>query len=120
MAQNPKEKLNQLLVRKHALTAEKLEEAFKVQKEKKERIGDILVRLGHISKDNLLEVLSAELGVPPVYPAQHKVPPEVISLVPKKMAELYCLLPVAREDSLLSVAIADPLNIHAIDDLRRL
>src|SRR5262249_7189544 len=107
MATNLKEKLTQLLVSKQLLTSEKLDEAFKVQKEKKERIGDILVRLGHLSKDNLLEVLSVELGVPPAHLGQHRIPPDVIALVSKRIADLYCLIPVSREENTLSVVFSD-------------
>ena len=120
MANPLKDRLTALLVSNHVLTQEKLEEALKIQKEKKERIGDVLIRLGYISRENLLEVLSAELGIPAIHLPRYKIQPEVLRLVPKKMAELYCLMPLSQSGNTLTLAMADPMNIHALDDLKRM
>src|SRR3989338_5481982 len=119
MASTLKERLTTLLVQRKLLTSEKLEKALKIQKEKKKRIGDILVELGYISRDNLLEVLSSELNIPVIHLSRCKITPEVISLVPKKVAEHYCLIPVSSFESTITLAMSDPINVNALDDIRR-
>ncbi len=112
-------RIGEILIQKKLITPEQLTEALKAQKERKERLGELLVNLGYISKDALLEVLSVELNIPAVHLARTKIPPEAISMIPKKMAEKYCLIPVAFDDGRLSVAMSDPVNVIAIDDLKR-
>ena len=112
-------RIGQILIQKKLITPEQLMEALKIQKEKKERLGELLVNLGYISKDALLEVLSIELNIPAVHLARAKILPEVIATVPKKIAEHYCLIPVALDENRLSVAMSDPVNVNAIDDLKR-
>ena len=120
MAGTLRQRLTALLVQNHVLTQAKLDEAIRIQKEKKERIGDILVNLGYISRENLLEVMSAELGIPAVHLSRYKVQPEVLSLVPKKIAGHYCLVPLSLVGSVLTIAMSDPMNVHAVDDVKRL
>lgn len=112
-------RIGQILIEKKLITAEQLKEVLELQKEKKERLGNLLVNLGYLSKDALLEVLSIELNIPAVHLARVKISPEVTALVPKKMAERYCLIPVSCDKQSLSVAMSDPVNVNAIDDLRR-
>ncbi|MBI3315503.1 MAG: Flp pilus assembly complex ATPase component TadA [Candidatus Omnitrophica bacterium] len=117
---NLKERIGQLLLDNNLLTREKLDEALKIQREKKESLSDILVRLGTVSRDNLLEVISVDLGIPAIHLTRYKIPPEVVNAVPKKTAQLYCLMPVSLFAKTLTVAMADPLNLIAIDDVRRM
>ncbi|MBI4431904.1 MAG: Flp pilus assembly complex ATPase component TadA [Candidatus Omnitrophica bacterium] len=120
MSSTLKERLTQVLVQNGTLTREKLEEALKIQKQRKERIGDVLVHLGYISPDNLTEVLSAELGIPAIHLHRYKISPKATALVPRKLAEHYTLIPVSVFGTMLTVAMADPMNIEALDDIRRL
>ncbi len=113
-----RERIGQLLIEKKLITKDQLTEALKLQKEKKERLGELLVNLGYISKDSLLECLSIELNIPAVHLARTKIPAEVVMLVPKKMADRYCLIPVAVSANSISIAMSDPVNLNAIDDVR--
>ncbi|MBI3252084.1 MAG: Flp pilus assembly complex ATPase component TadA [Candidatus Omnitrophica bacterium] len=115
-----RERLTALLVKGNILTQEKLDEALKIQKQRKERIGELLVKLGYISPDNLIEVLSAELGIPAIHIHRYKPSAKALSLIPRKMAELYNLVPVSVFGNTLTIAMADPMNIEALDDVRRL
>lgn len=119
MTTSLKERLMEGLVKKKILSQEKLEEALRIHKEKKERISDTLVKLGFISKDNLLEVLSAELGIPIIHLARYKIQPNALEAISKKIAELYCVIPVSIFGSTLTVAMSDPMNINALDDIKR-
>ena len=114
-----KERLGQILIEKKLITPSQLSAAFDLQKEKKERLGDVLVEAGYISKEALMEILSVELHTPYVELSPLKVSKEVIALVPKKIADYYGLVPVSCAEGKLSVAMRDPLNVNAIDDLRR-
>lgn len=114
-----RERLTNALVANKILTKEKLDEALKIQNEKRGRIGDILVSLGYISKESLIEVLSAELGMPVIRLSRYKIQPDVLCLVPKKLAEMYCVLPISRVDTTLTIAMSDPMNLNALDDMKR-
>ena len=114
-----KERLGSLLVKKKLITDKQLEEALRLQKSKPEKIGEILIGLGVLSKEALLEVLSEQLGIPIIHLGGHKITPEAIQKIPGKIADHYCLIPVAQSSNTLTVAMADPVNITAIDDIRR-
>lgn len=118
MAGTLRERLVGLLVENNILSQDRLEEALKIQKHRKEPIGDILVRLGYISHDNLLEVLSAELDVPVIHLDRYKIPPEVLKLIPRKMVEKYAALPISQFGNTITVAMADPLNTDALEDIQ--
>ena len=120
MAGSLKDRLGALLVQNNILTQDKLDEALKIQKEKRENLADILIRLGYVSRDNLLEVMSVDLGIPAIHLSRYKILPDVIQSIPKKMAILYCVMPVSKFGKTLTVAMADPLNINAQDDLHRM
>ncbi len=115
-----KKRLGEILVQKLVLSQEKLEKALEVQTETKEKIGEVLIKLGYITRETLLEILSAELDIPAIHLSRYKIEPDVLAIVPRKIAELYCLIPIARFANTLTVALADPMNVHALDDLQRL
>lgn len=118
MPKTLKERLIEGLVQSNILTQEKLDEALKIQKERKGRIGEILVSLGYISRENLLEVLSAELEMPVIRLARYKVQPEILKLLPKKMVEQHCVLPLSQFGTVLTVAMADPMNTIMLEDIQ--
>ena len=120
MASSSKDRLGALLVQNNVLSQDKLDEALKIQREKKENLVDILIRLGYVSRDNLLEVTSVDLGIPAIHLSRYKILPEVVKTISKKMALLYGVMPVSLFGKTLTVAMVDPLNINAQDDLRRM
>lgn len=115
-----KEKLTKILIDKHLIKESDLEKARAVQKEKGGSLSDVLVSLGFISKNDLMVVLSEELGVPPINLSRFKIDPSVIKLIPRKIARHYKILPISKMGDTLSLAIADPLNIFALDDIKAL
>lgn len=114
-----KERLSEILTKKGILTEEKLSEALKIQKEKGGSLGDILVALGAVSQNELLAILSQELGIPPISLSKYKIDPKVIKVMPKKIAVNYQMMPISQIGSVLTVAMADPLNVFATDDLKQ-
>ncbi|PIU40286.1 MAG: type II secretion system protein GspE, partial [Candidatus Omnitrophica bacterium CG07_land_8_20_14_0_80_50_8] len=105
MAVNFRDRLGPLLVENNILTQAKLDEALKIQREKKEHLADILIRLGYVSRDNLLEVTSVDLGIPAIHLSRYKILPEVIKIISKKMAVLYRVMPVSLFGKTLTVAM---------------
>ena len=113
-----KEKILKIFIDKHLLKEADLEKALKVQREKGGSLSDILVELGLISRDELMVALSQELGIPPINLSRYKIDPNVVKLIPKKIAKRYQMVPVSKMGNTLVVAMVDPLNIFAIDDIK--
>ena len=113
-----KEKLLKIFIGKDLLKETDLESALKVQRQKGGSLSDILVDMGFISRDELMAALSQELGIPPINLSRYKIDPNVIKLIPKKMAKHYQIVPISKMGNTLVVAMVDPLNIFAIDDIK--
>ena len=82
------------------------------------RLGRVLVELGYVTADAVLEALSAQLGLPSTRVDSYTVNPEAVSMLPEKVARQHLAVPLLKVGSTLVVAIATPKNLHAIDDLR--
>jgi len=115
-----KEKLIKILIDKNLIKESDLERALSVQREKGGSLSDILVGLSLISRNDLMIVLSEGLGIPPINLSRYKIDPNVIKLIPKKIARNYRILPISQMGNTLIIAMVDPLNILAIDDIKAL
>jgi type II secretion system protein E len=104
------------------ITPEQLETALAEQRrsESGKRVGEILVAMRFLSEPNLLRILSRQLDCPMVDLTQEPPDPTVLEIVPSEFALRHHLIPLRRNDETLVVAMADPLDIHALDDLRLL
>ncbi len=111
-------KLDEILCRGNFIDKEKIEQAKKIQKEKGGRLSRILVDKGLITEKTLLSIIGKEFDIPPVDLARFTIDPAILKLVPEHIARRYSLVPVSRLGKILTVAISDPSNIVAIDDLR--
>lgn len=111
-------RLGELLIKENLITAEQLQEALAAQKGKGGRLGYNLTQMGFLSEDDLTKFLSKQYGVPSINLSEFEVNTEVISLVPFDVAKKYLVLPVNRAGASLIVAMADPSNIFAIDDIK--
>jgi type IV pilus assembly protein PilB len=115
----PRFKLGDLLVQSGMITEEQLEEALRNQTRSKKRLGCILVEKGFMTERQLAEVLSRQLKVPLVSLARYRPMGEALRLVPKNVAKRLELLPLALLDNnRLMIAMADPLNVLAIDEVK--
>ncbi len=83
-----------------------------------EILGQVAIKMGLINNDQLTEALAEQWGMPVVNLAETNIPPKVIDLVPSTMAEVYKIMPISMRDGVLTVAMADPQNVGALDDLR--
>lgn len=112
----------QNLVARGVITEDQLEEAIHRQQTSMggKRLGDILVRLGYISKTHISEGLAEQLGIPIVKLSDREIPERIRNLLDVRIAQVYRVIPVEEEGPLLKIATADPTNINALDNLSRL
>ncbi|MEO1337399.1 MAG: ATPase, T2SS/T4P/T4SS family, partial [Myxococcota bacterium] len=111
-------RLGELLVRENLITLQQLQKAQEQQRKGGGRLGFNLTKLGYIEESELTSFLSKQYGVPSINLAEFEIDPDVIKLVPQEVAEKHQVIPVNRAGASLIVAMADPSNIFAIDDLK--
>jgi type IV pilus assembly protein PilB len=113
-------RLGELLVRNNLITKEQLSKALDEQKETGShgRLGSILIKNGLISEPDLTSFLSKQYGVPSINLTDFEVDPAVIKTIPFEIAQKYQIIPVNRAGSTLIIAMSDPSNIFAIDDIK--
>lgn len=114
----PRKRIGDLLIEAGLLTDETLGRALKEQKELNMRLGDLLIHKGYITEQQLIEVLEFQLGIPHVQLFRQKIDSKIVNIIPQKLAEQHTVLPIRTEGNKLIVAMADPLDYFAIDELR--
>jgi type IV pilus assembly protein PilB len=110
-------RLGDLLVAEGLITAEQLRQALADQKGKADKLGSVLVRQGSISEEQLIGFLSRQYGIPSITLLNLDVDPETLRLVPAHIAKKYEVLPVKRIGGTLTLAMSDPTNVFALDDI---
>ncbi len=111
-------RLGELLIRENLITAKQLNEAQEEAKKAGGRLGYSLTKLGYIAEADLTNFLSKQYGVPSINLSEFDIDEDVISLIPKEVAQKHRCIPINRAGASLIVAMADPSNIYAIDDLK--
>ncbi|BCR04659.1 type IV pilus assembly ATPase PilB [Desulfuromonas versatilis] len=111
-------RLGELLVRNKLIDEKQLAKALEEQKVQGGRLGASLIKLGFLKEEELAAFLSRQYGVPSINLAEFEVDPNVIRLVPPEVAQKYQIVPINRAGSTLIVAMSDPSNIFAIDDIK--
>ncbi len=111
-------KLGDLLLKQKLITQEQLETALKLQREEGGKIGEALVRVGAVSEGDITETLSQQFGVPSIDLAHFEIDPGVIKVVPGEVARKYGVLPVNKTGATLTIAMGDPTNVFAMDDIK--
>ncbi|HEV8132240.1 MAG TPA: type IV-A pilus assembly ATPase PilB [Acidobacteriota bacterium] len=111
-------RLGEVLIKKNMLTKDQLNEALSYQRQQGGKLGSILIAKGYVSDDEIATVLSMQYDVPSVNLEFTEVDPDVIKMVPIDTAIKYQLLPIKRFGTTLTVAITDPTNVMAMDDLK--
>lgn len=115
-----RENIIEILLKSQKLTKLQLEKSINLQKEKGIPLRRLLIEQGIISEDNLLSLFSEQLYMPTLHLTKYRFDPNIINLVPERMARQYNLIPLSRMGNTLTVAMSDPLNIFALDDLETL
>jgi len=111
-------RLGELLVRNNLIDEHQLSKALEDQRVQGGRLGASLIKLGFIREEELANFLSRQYGVPSINLADFDIDPNVIKLVPSEVANKYHIVPINRAGSTLIVAMSDPSNIFAIDDIK--
>jgi len=112
--------LGQLLIEKGIINEEQLSKALKVQGEKGGLIGQILVNLGYASEADIAQAITVQYGFPFLPLSGYEIDKEVISLIPEQVARQYGLIAIDKIGDTLTIAMANPLNMQAIEDIEML
>ena len=114
---NKKKRLGDLLVELGYITENQVQEAIKIQKTTNKRLGRIFVELGYITEESLLNILELQLGIPRINLELIDIDMNAVSTISEGLAKKYNLIPVRFRDNHLVVAMSDPLNIFAEEDV---
>lgn len=109
--------LGEILLERGIITRAKLDEALKVQKEKGMLLGETLVFLKHITEEDIVQALTCQYGFPYLPLSNYEIPPEVVAAVPANVCRQYCLVPIDKIGKSLTLVMANPLNVQALDDV---
>ena len=102
------------------ITDDQLKEALGIQKQSEgKRIGQVLIEMGYVTEEQMLSALANRLDMQLIDLNSYTIDPEVVKLVPKQMAEQYVMLPIGQENGEVILAVNDPLNLYAIEDIRQ-
>lgn len=113
-----KKRLGEILISEELISDEQLGLALDIQKKTEEKLGDILVNQGMVSYDEILTAIKRQLNIPMLDLDEIHIQQEVIRVLPEKLARKYSAVPVRLENGQLLVAMSDPSNYFAIDDIR--
>ena len=111
-------KLGEILVRENLISAQHLREALDYQREHGGRLGYTLVKMGLVTDDMITAVLSRQYGIPSVNLDLFQVDDSVLRLIPQEAAQKYSVIPLSRVGATLTLAMADPTNVFATDDIK--
>ncbi|HMZ78976.1 MAG TPA: type II secretion system protein GspE, partial [Acidobacteriota bacterium] len=111
-------KLGEILLKENLLTPQQLKEALDYQRAHGGRLGSILVNLKLVPDEEITSILSRQYGVPAVNLDLFDVDPNAVKIIPEETARKYMVLPLARVGPTLTLAMVDPANVFAIDDIK--
>jgi type IV pilus assembly protein PilB len=111
-------KLGEMLIKANLLTPKKLQEALEYQKANGGKIGFNLVKLGLVKEEDITRVLSQQHGVPAINLRTMDLEETIVKLIPSEVAQKYLILPISRTGATLTVAMVDPTNVFAMDDIK--
>jgi type IV pilus assembly protein PilB len=111
-------RLGDLLLKEKRITPDQLQQALTYQREKGGKLGFALVSLGFAKEAEITALLSKQFGVPSIAIGQFQIDPSVIKLVPAETAQKYQIIPLSRSGATLTIAMTDPTNVFAMDDIK--
>ncbi len=109
--------LGELLVEMGIITKDQLQHSLEVQKDKGGLIGQVLVDLGYVSEEAIAQAITAQYGFPYLPLENYEIDIDIVKIVPKNVATQYCLIPIDKIGSNLTIAMANPLNNQAVEDI---
>jgi type IV pilus assembly protein PilB len=111
-------RIGELLLKEKRISAEQLQEALTYQRTNGGKLGANLVKLGYVKDEEITALLSKQYGVPSIALSQFEIDPAVIKLVPAETARKYQIVPLSRAGATLTIAMTDPTNVFAMDDVK--
>jgi type IV pilus assembly protein PilB len=111
-------KLGEILIRQNLLTPDQLKEAVEYQRRNNLGLSASLVMMGLVSEHQITSALSKQYAVPAIDFSTIEIDETVTRLVPREVAQKYCVVPIARRGATLTLAMADPANVYAMDDIK--
>lgn len=111
-------RIGDLLVESGVISQEQLQQALEQQRELKMKLGDVLVSKGYITQQQFIEALEFQIGIPHVQIYRQKIDPKIIQLISQKLADQHCVLPLRMDGNKLVLAMADPMDYFAIDEIQ--
>ena len=111
-------RLGEILLKESLITQEQLQKALEFQRSNGGKLGSCLTKLGFITDDDITGVLSRQYGVPSINLKFYEIDPNVIKLIPQDTAVRYQVIPLSRVGSVLTIAMTDPTNVFAMDDIK--
>ncbi|MEI7884567.1 MAG: ATPase, T2SS/T4P/T4SS family [Clostridia bacterium] len=113
-----REKLGNILLAAGKITELELNQAVKIQNETHQQLGDVLKIMGAVSENEIIDVLAEQLGVERVFLTKIYIDPIIAQSIPREIAKKYSLIPIYEKNGQLVVAMSNPMNINALDDVR--
>jgi len=113
-------KIGELLVSEGLLTEAQLQEALNVSKRTGVRLGTAMVNMGLVTEKDIGQALSRQFDIPYISLSEIIIDPAIIKLIPETLARRYLVIPFAKQGNNLKVAMFDPLNVFALDDLKKI
>ncbi|MBU1148091.1 MAG: type II secretion system protein GspE, partial [Candidatus Omnitrophica bacterium] len=110
-------KLGELLIERGVINKQQLQHALEAQKEKGGLIGQVLVGLKYATEEAIAQALTAQYGFPYLPLDNYDIDSEIVKIVPKNVATQFCLIPVDKIGNNLTIAMSNPLNNLAIEDI---
>src|SRR5437667_629017 len=111
-------RIGELLLKEKRITPDQLQQALNHQKANGGKLGFNLVKMGIVKDDEITSLLSKQYGVPSINLTQFEIDPTVIKLVPPETAHKYQVIPLSRTGATLTIAMTDPTNVFAMDDIK--
>src|SRR5687768_2182403 len=111
-------RLGELLLKEKRITVGQLQEALNHQRQNGGKLGLNLIKLGFVKDSDITALLSKQYGVPSISLAEFEVDPSVVKLVSAETAQKYQIVPLARTGATLTIAMVDPTNVFAMDDIK--
>jgi type IV pilus assembly protein PilB len=111
-------RLGEILIKESLITQEQLQKALEFQRSNGGKLGSCLTKMGFITDDDITGVLSRQYGVPSINLKYYEIDPTVIKLIPQDTAVRYQVIPLSRVGSVLTIAMTDPTNVFAMDDIK--
>src|SRR6267378_3623248 len=111
-------RLGEILVKESLIAQDQLQKALEFQRANGGKLGSCLTKMGFITDDDITGVLSRQYGVPSINLKYYEIDPNVIKLIPQDTASRYQVIPLSRVGSVLTIAMTDPTNVFAMDDIK--